>query len=232
MTIRLYLVRHGETDMNKASQLQGITDAPLTAKGRLQAKQTGALLAAVPFTAAYSSDRLRAVTTAQLILAGHADVTLHRRAGLREYYFGGLEGHTNRQLVQASIARYGLKTMAKAWLSGERFQQLIRNFQRMDPTGQAESLPELRVRVQTSFQQLVAAQPQDADVLVVGHGVVLSTLVDMLAPAQLPATLLKNASVTRIDVDGADWQVRGVNLTTAAALAKVAAVKADHDTLS
>ncbi len=33
MTKRLYLVRHGETPMNVARQLQGITDANLTAKG-------------------------------------------------------------------------------------------------------------------------------------------------------------------------------------------------------
>jgi probable phosphoglycerate mutase len=33
MTIQLYLVRHGETPMNQNSQLQGITDMPLTQKG-------------------------------------------------------------------------------------------------------------------------------------------------------------------------------------------------------
>lgn len=221
MTIQLYLVRHGETPMNQNSQLQGITDMPLTAKGRQQAQATAAILAHVPFTAAYSSDRVRAVDTANIILAKHPNVRLHRRAGLREYYFGGLEGVSNSQLISASIARYGVVTMTQAWTRGERFAQLIRNFQKMDHTKQAESLPELRMRVQTGFAQIVAAQPADAKVLVVAHGVFLSAMVDLLAPEKLPATLLKNASVTRLDVADGSWQVRGVNLTDAQALAKV-----------
>lgn len=49
MTIRLYLVRHGETPMNAARQLQGITDAALTAKGRAAADRLGELLRPVPF---------------------------------------------------------------------------------------------------------------------------------------------------------------------------------------
>ncbi|KRL52454.1 histidine phosphatase family protein [Lacticaseibacillus manihotivorans] len=220
MTIQLYLVRHGETPMNQNNQLQGITDMPLTPKGRQQAQATAALLAGVPFSAAYSSDRLRAVDTAEIILAEHPSVVLHRRAGLREYYFGGLEGVTNNQLISASLARYGVKTMTHAWTRGERFAQLIRNFEKMDHTKQAESLPELRLRVQTSFAQIVAAQPDDAKVLVVAHGVFLSAMVDLIAPEKLPATLLKNASVTRLDVADGAWQVRGVNLTSASELAK------------
>ena len=145
---------------------------------------------------------------------------LHRRAGLREYYFGGLEGVTNNQLISASLARYGVKTMTHAWTRGERFAQLIRNFEKMDHTKQAESLPELRLRVQTSFAQIVAAQPDDAKVLVVAHGVFLSAMVNLIAPEKLPATLLKNASVTRLDVADGAWQVRGVNLTSASELAK------------
>ncbi|WP_407892565.1 histidine phosphatase family protein [Lacticaseibacillus sp. N501-2] len=221
MTIQLYLVRHSETQMNRNSQLQGITDMPLTPKGRQQAAKTAELLADVPFTAAYSSDRLRAVDTAKIILAKHPNITLHRRAGLREYYFGGLEGITNNQLISASLARYGVATMTHAWTRGQRFAQLIRNFEKMDPTKQAETLPELRLRVQTSFAQIVAAQPADAKVLVVAHGVFLSAMVDLLAPEKLPVGLLKNASVTRLDVADGAWQVRGVNLTTAADLAQI-----------
>lgn len=221
MTVRLYLVRHGETQMNKASQLQGITDMPLTAKGQAQAQRVADLLQKVPFTAAYSSDRVRATTTAEVILRAHPSVVLQQWAGLREYYFGQLEGESERRLVQTSLARYGFKTMTKAWLGGERFAQLVRNFQRMDDTGQAESLQALRARVQATFSKLVAQQPADADVLVVSHGLLLAALVDWLAPAMLPATLLKNAAVTRVDVADDDWVVRGVNLTTPAALAKV-----------
>ncbi|WP_179395712.1 histidine phosphatase family protein [Lacticaseibacillus absianus] len=232
MTVHLYLVRHGETPMNKAQRLQGFSDAPLTSKGALAASRLGTLLAPVHFDAAYSSDRTRAVVTARRILAEHPDApALQQRTGLREYYFGGLEGVTNAQLVRRSIRRYGALTMARVWTGANKFPQLIRNFQRMDDTGQAESLPALLTRVRTTVAAIVAAHAGERNVLIVAHGVVLSALVYQLAPKKLPTTLLKNTSVTRIDVTGADWQVRGVNLTTARqlqALADENAVAADE----
>ncbi|WP_461224403.1 histidine phosphatase family protein [Lacticaseibacillus suihuaensis] len=223
MTVHLYLVRHGETPMNKAQRLQGFTDAPLTAKGLGQAARLGELLAPVAFTAAYSSDRRRAVATARQILAQHPDApALHQVAGLREYYFGGLEGTSNWGLMMGSLRRYGVATMAQVWTGAERFPRLIRNFQRMDPTGQAESLPALCQRVHAAVAGIVAASADGANVLIVAHGVVLSALVYQLAPQKLPATLLKNTSVTRIDAAGADWQVLGVNLTAKRSLLQLA----------
>lgn len=39
------IVRHGETDWNLARRIQGRTEVPLNATGRLQAEATGRLLA-------------------------------------------------------------------------------------------------------------------------------------------------------------------------------------------
>ena len=91
MTIRLYLVRHGETPMNAARQLQGITDAALTAKGRAAADRLGELLRPVPFAKVFTSDRGRTIETAHRIIAGHRpQPPLIQLSALREYYFGGL----------------------------------------------------------------------------------------------------------------------------------------------
>lgn len=212
MTVRLYLVRHGQTDMNKTNRLQGITDRPLSARGVKQAQSLAALLAEVPFIAAYSSDRLRAVQTAQAILQYHPNLVLHQRAGLREYYFGGLEGQGEGLLMRHTMQAVGAKAMMRAF-KGDRFAHLIATFQHRDPTKQAESLAEVQLRVRTGLAKIVAEAPADADVLVVAHGLLLSALVHQLAPDQLPFGLLKNTSVTRIDVDQNQWQVVGVNLT-------------------
>lgn len=63
----LYLVRHGETDWNVARRIQGVTDIPLNARGREQARECGRLLARRTFDAIYCSPLSRAVETARLI---------------------------------------------------------------------------------------------------------------------------------------------------------------------
>ena len=40
----IYFVRHGETVWNVENKICGMTDSPLTEKGRAQARQTGALV--------------------------------------------------------------------------------------------------------------------------------------------------------------------------------------------
>lgn len=40
----IYLVRHGETEWNRAGRMQGRQDSPLTAQGRDQARRVGTLL--------------------------------------------------------------------------------------------------------------------------------------------------------------------------------------------
>ncbi|WP_025014097.1 histidine phosphatase family protein [Lacticaseibacillus rhamnosus] len=213
MTKRLYLVRHGETPMNVARQLQGITDANLTAKGRDAADRLGELLRPIPFVKAFSSDRERAIETARRIIAGHQpQPALIKLSALREYYFGGLEGDPGNAVMTRTIRRYGLTASWRAWVGSQRFAGLIRSIRNADPTHQAEDLPDLLVRVRQAFAQIDTQSPDNSDILVVSHGLLLSALIYQLAPEQLPLGLLKNTSVTRVDVTDKGMRLRGVNL--------------------
>lgn len=220
MTVELYLVRHGETTLNKAARLQGVTDAPLTAKGEAAADALGQLLRPIDFTHAYVSDRKRALDTAHRILTVQAHtVPLTESSGLREYYFGGFEGTKNIAMMRTAIRAYGFTTMRKALTGDEKLIALVNMFASLDPTGQAETWPALRARVRQTFAEIVAAEP-GGRVLVVAHGMLLATMIALLAPEQLPTTLLKNTSVSVLTVTGQHWQVKGVNLTTAGELAQ------------
>ena len=63
----LYLVRHGETDWNRAHKIQGSTDIPLNDLGREQAATSGRLLARRQWDAVYASPLSRAFETASII---------------------------------------------------------------------------------------------------------------------------------------------------------------------
>ena len=89
--MQIYLMRHGETDWNKARRLQGQSDIPLNDYGIELAVKTAEELADVPFDMAFSSPLGRARETAKIIL-GNRKAPLHTDVRLKEINFGTNEG--------------------------------------------------------------------------------------------------------------------------------------------
>lgn len=89
--MKIYLVRHGETDWNKMRRNQGQTDVPLNEKGIELARQTGEGLAGIPFDVCFTSPLKRAHQTGELIL-GEKDVPIIDDDRLMEISFGDYEG--------------------------------------------------------------------------------------------------------------------------------------------
>ncbi len=71
MATVLYLVRHGETNLNKERIFQGHLDPELSPLGREQAKRLALRLKDEKIEAFYSSDLMRACQTASAIAAKH-----------------------------------------------------------------------------------------------------------------------------------------------------------------
>ena len=94
MAIDVYLVRHGATEWTHTGQHTGRTDLPLLPQGEEQARHLGELLRGVRFDAVWSSDRRRALHTAEL--AGFAHPTVSPL--LREFDYGDYEGLTTDQI--------------------------------------------------------------------------------------------------------------------------------------
>jgi broad specificity phosphatase PhoE len=100
-TVRLFLVRHGETADNKEMRYIGLRDLPLTAHGMQQARIAGNALAAFPVRIIVSSALRRAVDTAAAIgEACGAEVRIDAR--LAEGSFGNWEGKTRAEVLKIS----------------------------------------------------------------------------------------------------------------------------------
>ncbi len=89
--MRLYIVRHGETDWNKARRVQGHADIPLNEYGIHLAEQTAEGMKDIPFDLAYTSPLIRARQTAEILLAGR-DIPVLESEGIKELGFGAYEG--------------------------------------------------------------------------------------------------------------------------------------------
>lgn len=181
---RLTVLRHGETDWNQDTRIQGHTDIALNAMGRWQAEQLGQALAAEPLSTVYASDLQRAHATAQAVARAHGlqPVT---DTGLRERCFGALEGLTWAEIESQHPDE------AQLWRS---------RVPEWSPPGGGESLLVLKERVLATLHTL-AARHLGEHIAVVAHGGVLDAIYRAATGLELAAPrswLLKNAAINRL----------------------------------
>ena len=87
--MKLFLIRHGQTEDNKNKIFSGQLDHMLSEEGRQQAAAISPILSKIPFDRVYSSDLTRAMDTQKLALPHYEAITLPL---LREYSLGSLSG--------------------------------------------------------------------------------------------------------------------------------------------
>ena len=87
----IYIIRHGQTEKNRANVLQGRSDIPLNDSGRQQAEKVKDqfIKAGIHFDLVYTSPLIRAVQTAAIIAEGIPQVKDER---LIEMDYGPYEG--------------------------------------------------------------------------------------------------------------------------------------------
>lgn len=186
----LILVRHGETEWNAQSMLQGHLDSPLTVKGIEQAHILGRRIADMHPDHIYSSDLGRAHDTAKII-AGYCQKSIHVEEELREKNLGIFQGHSWK-IIQ------------------EKFPREYEEFSQIDPDyviPEGESYTQFVQRITKTLQQIASRHPCEK-ILVVTHGGIISALIRHILSIPLSAPRryrLKNTSINRIILDNGNW---------------------------
>jgi alpha-ribazole phosphatase len=186
---RILCVRHGTTDWNAQSRLQGQADIPLNSLGLQQARAIAARLASEKIDRVYSSPLVRACRTAEHIRAQHkTSLSLPQiipDKNLQEISFGEWEGLTFSEIeAQDPI---GLA----AWRA---------DFLHQAPPG-GESLAQLASRVNLFYSKLIMEAPQET-ILIVAHGGPLQVIICLalgLSPQRYWQYHLTPASLTEIN---------------------------------
>lgn len=183
----LYLIRHGQTDWNKAHKLQGTTDIPLNDTGRQMAQDARPLLAQIHLDVCYSSPLQRAAETAGILLEGR-DIPILYDDRLKEISFGRHEGSFDF-FTDPENPVY----------------PLFHDPANYDAKGDMESLTQLNERTASFLREVVAPLcKEDKDVLVVAHGAMNLSIYNQLYDiplAQFWDNLMKNCEVRGIEND-------------------------------
>lgn len=99
MPKKIIIVRHGETDYNVRSVIQGHLDIPLNKKGIEQADMAAEVLKKETIDVFFSSDLQRALVTAKKT-ARHHNKEVVVTTSLRERRFGKLEGMETKKIIE------------------------------------------------------------------------------------------------------------------------------------
>jgi broad specificity phosphatase PhoE len=102
----LYVIRHGQTDLNAGNRFRGFMDVELDKTGRQQAVQAREFLKNVHFAQAYSSDLKRAAETLDIVLAGDKGLMPQRLCALRPWNIGAMAGQTKSVANKRQLAEY------------------------------------------------------------------------------------------------------------------------------
>ena len=208
MSFTVYLVRHGQTILNRYNRMQGWCDSDLTTLGISQAQQTGKRLANIKFDHAFHSDTIRATQTCQNILAqNHNLVPAHQESFyFREEGYGYYEGADSGNAWMIIGGPHGCKTFSEI-ISTYSIEDAKNFAKAADPFDDAEDNAEFWHRLDCGFDLLRSVATDDQNVLLVSHGTTIRSIVARFAPEIDITVSPKNGSVTKLIVDQAEVKV-------------------------
>lgn len=182
--MKLYIIRHGQTDWNIAKKIQGRQDIPLNERGRYQAGCLKKAMENRPVTAVFTSPQIRAMETAKAVALSSGSAVIPVK-DLMEINYGSWEGKTEEELLQEDRALY------EAWWSHPA--------ETAPPGG--ESISQVNERCQKAWKEI---KPQlTGDAAIVAHGGLLAHFMEQLLGNESVAvsTVAHNASITTIEYE-------------------------------
>ena len=157
----IYIIRHGETDLNVKGVLQGWVDEPLNESGMRLARITGKKMESVRFDGCFSSPLKRAAETARIVLeASGNDLPIRYDDRLREISFGEAEGRRRSTL-------------------GEQGRRFFEEPFRYEPFPGGESIRQVCARTQSFLKELLL-RDDGKTYLLSTHGCALRAMLNYL----------------------------------------------------
>ena len=140
--LKLYIMRHGETEWNMLEKFQGQLNSALTERGIEKIVKTGKELENVKFKAVYTSELGRTIDTAEIILENNnfekkkdteKRLKLEKLSELNEIYFGEWQGMDFKEIFlkypeEAHNYFYDVKNYCAENVKGEELKDGLERF--------------------------------------------------------------------------------------------------------
>lgn len=190
--MKMYFLRHGETDGNKEKILQGRIDNPLNENGKSQAMNARNEIDEIVFDDVYTSPLRRAVETA-MIASGHEEEEIIKDERLVEISFGDMEGRVVSKDNEKMVNFFMHPELYEVVDNGESYESLL------DRIG--EFLNEMRYKYKDN---------PDANILVVSHGALIHGIILLIKKLELKdfwVANVANCAITIAEYDGTDYHI-------------------------
>ncbi|UQF38525.1 phosphoglycerate mutase family protein [Vagococcus lutrae] len=216
----LYVTRHGKTILNTLDRVQGWADTPLTKEGRDVAEKLGQGLKqeGIKFKSVYSSDLGRAKETARIVCNElEYKKGINEIEGLREASYGMFEGDLNKNMMSAILKENDMKSPNELMEQGMDMWKISANtLNKIDDLHIAEDADMITKRMLSSLEEISKKTYSEGggNVLIVGHGMSISLLLDALDDSLPFDGHLANASVSKITYDGKNYHVQSIGDTS------------------
>ncbi len=189
--MKLYIIRHGETDWNVKRRFQGRADIPLNEEGRRLARITSEALKETAFTKIYTSPLKRAYETA-MIIKGDRDIPVIEEPRIIEIGFGEYEG------LCCGKDNFNIPD--------PEFMIFFDKPEAYKPPRGAEGIDELKARTGDFLHEIVHNKNMENDTILVStHGAALRGLLSYINGIELKdfwkGGVHKNCAVTIVDVN-------------------------------
>ena len=179
----LYIIRHGETNMNAELRLQGQVDSLLNENGIREAQETAKILAeaGIAFSRAYSSSLQRAMDTAKIIAPYVETIPAPE---IMELKFGDYEG-----LPYSEI--------------GKELWDFIHDPENVDPPESVERIQSLVARTGEFIKKVISSN-DSGNILIVTHGIALRSILRNLYGSESKENVwampIKNCVVYKVEI--------------------------------
>ncbi len=198
--MKLFVVRHGETELNRTDLMQGWSDGLLIDESLAQDLGKKFIENELKIDKVYSSDLFRTINTSIQILDGmESDLDINHKSDIREFFFGQAEARPYLE-VWEEICKHHDYESVDAIVKEVPVLDRVNLIHQTPVFNRAETTEQFKSRIHKGIEEIIAESNEGDNILVVCHGITIFAILEYFGHDANEKMSFDNLSVSEIDV--------------------------------